>query len=935
MATIYKFQTGAALATSTNWSLTSATVANAPAAAPGASDLAYWQAGSLGASLTGSISPQGIQVDGALSNIAHSSGTITLGTGGFTFSSTNNRQWTETGTIAIGTNNQTWALSNTTLSSSIVLSGASTLTGSATINITNNSGLSTNNPAYLLVAGANTGFTGTLSFDNFTALAFSGANNLTAGNIQVLGSGVSIYSVNASGDVLGAAARTLTLDNNVSLGVGLSRAFTIASGVSLGATTKTITIRSGDSATFSGSITGTAGFTKAGPGRLTFSNTAGTSTISGTALITATGLSAGASSELFLGTVLSGTPNVLQNVSNFQFSGAASTTYASLTYLGSTAYTEDASFLVTSGTAANSTIWSQNSGGITFAPSTPGGISNFTGAFYGYVDNATTASKQIFNEFPTNSGGLGLYSASTGATAVTVTQTVNVGAGGTTNAPIFITTSTASSTGTVYVLDDTCGAATVYGGAVTKGGGVSSTAVFRLQGTNTNATLSGAITETGGAGTVAMNKQGTGKWTLSGNNSYLGATTVAASSGTLVAASNSALGSSSASTATTVNTGSTLEIAATAVNKASSQVTFGGTGDGGNGAIRSQSGTNTFTAANYVLSANARVRVDADRLTLASAGAVSGAFNVDKTGAGELYLPQTNSTYTGTTTVTTGKLVVSKLANVGAVSSLGQPALANATITLAPGTTLDHEGTTADSTDRIIALNAAGTMTIESSGTSAGAVTLAATGSFTIPNGANLIIFTGTNAADNTCARAIANPGTGTTGITKSGSNKWIFTGALTHTGTTAVSAGTLNLGSTNRSLATPISVSGGTLENGTNTVETSAGITMTGGTITAAITGTTTLTVNSGTTARLEPLNTAKANTFTGNTTINGASKLELVTSVNPASPGTGKVLGNSATTVNGELITSANSTQRGQMRYGGNLTFNSGSVLRIGFAA
>lgn len=777
--------------------------------------------------------------------------------------------------------------------------------------------------------GGSPAVTHTGGWDVLGGRLFAGASNRYGSGPITLADGTGLGT---SGGTATSHANNITV-NGTTVYFGGSAATTYSGTLALGASTRTLSLD--NTVTFSGQITGTAGFTKAGPGRLTLSNTAGTSTVSGTASITATGLSAGAGSDLFLGAVLSGTPNVLQNVSNFQFSGAASTTYATLTYLGSTAYTEDASFSVTSGNAANSIVWSQNSGGITFDPSTPGGISNFTGAFYGYVDNTTTAARQVFNEFPTNSGGLGLNSASTGATAVTVTQTVNVGTGGITNAPIFITSSTASSTGTVYVLDDTCGAATVYGGAVTKGGGASSTAVFRLQGTNTNATLSGAITETVGAGTVALNKQGTGKWTLSGNNTYVGATTVAASGGTLVAASNSALGSSSASTATTVNTSGTLEIAATAVNKASSPVTFGGTGDGGNGAIRSQSGTNTFTAANYVLSANARVRVDADRLTLASAGAVSGAFNVDKTGAGELYLPQTNSTYTGTTTVTTGKLVVSKLANVGAVSSLGQPALANATITLAPSTTLDHEGTTADSTDRIIALNAAGTMTIESSGTSAGAVTLAATGSFTIPDGANLIIFTGTNAADNTCARAIANPGTGTTGITKSGSNKWVFTGALTHTGTTTVSAGTLNLGSTNRSLATPISVSGGTLENGTNTVETSAGITMTGGTITAAITGTTTLTVNSGTTARLEPLNTAKANTFTGNTTINGASKLELVTSVNPASPGTGKVLGNSATTVNGELITSANSTQRGQMRYGGNLTFNSGSVLRIGFAA
>lgn len=741
------------------------------------------------------------------------------------------------------------------------------------------------------------GATFTANFtNNITA-----TRTVTVDSVRTIGN-VTFSDAGASGSAwVLAGANALTLDNGASAPV-------------LNVITPT---------TISGALAGTAGFTKSGAATATLTTSAkaiDTSTPGSSVAVTQGNLWLNAENT-------AGTANLLPNVTAASVSAGCN---YSFWHNQNTTFNNGATFTG----AGQVEIYGPNTwtgAGIVFAA---GQLIGLSGALSMNANESAWRNRAIatVNDLP---AGVGFNFGSGAAVAHTITLNLSNGVGGQTYPTIITTgyfTNPNLATATLNANQPSTGSngVTLQGGIYnyTGAGSTAGTLTFRLGGTNTdNNIISGRIYENLSTRNLAVTKQDAGRWVLSSNlNSYVGGTAVSASGGTLVAAATNALGGAGA---VTINTAGTLEIAASSVNKASSQVTVGGLGDGNNGAIRSQSGTNTFTAANFVLSAATRIQADAGRLTLASAGAVSGAFAVEKTGAGDVALSQTNSTYTGATTISAGKLVVSKLAIVGAVSSLGQPALANATITMAPGTTLAHEGTAADSTDRILALNAVGTMTIESSGTGTGAVTLAAGGSFTLPSGVNTIAFSGGNAANNTCARTLADSAGGATNVSKAGSNKWILSGALNHTGTTSISEGKLNLGGTNRVLSSNIAISGGTLENDTATV--AANVAMTGGTITAQLTGNKTLDVDSGI-ATLQPVN--NVNDFSGNTTVDAGATLQLITGLNP-SLGSGRVLGTSNVSVSGNLRTKGDTTQKGQMRYGGNLTFQTGAKLYVGSLA
>jgi hypothetical protein len=124
-----------------------------------------------------------------------------------------------------------------------------------------------------------------------------------------------------------------------------------------------------------------------------------------------------------------------------------------------------------------------------------------------------------------------------------------------------------------------------------------------------------------------------------------------------------------------------------------------------------------------------------------------------------------------------------------------------------------------------------------------------------------------------------------------------------------------------------------------------SANTTMSGGTISAVLTGASkTLTVTSASTetnsAKIQSYNSVDgSNTFTGDVSIDGCADLLLRTLADPSSSSTdGTILGQSNTVTvssTGIIRTFANSDviHRGRARYN-NLTFQSGSVLKLGFA-
>jgi len=233
--------------------------------------------------------------------------------------------------------------------------------------------------------------------------------------------------------------------------------------------------------------------------------------------------------------------------------------------------------------------------------------------------------------------------------------------------------------------DDTRGALFLFNGneQITAGGGVVSTigVSIGLNGNNnsitvdagsrldlTNVLKSGAFWVAGRGGFV---KNGGGTLVLAGANSYDGVTDITA--GTLIAASNTALGAGghSGETMSYIRDGATLALQGGV--SLDEHFHVWGAGVGGLGAIRSLSGNNALTnspggGAGFALRTNTVVGVDADTLTVSGFYQDGGSFGLTKVGAGTLVLIASN-TYTGDTTVSAGTL---KIGN-GATGSLYSP----------------------------------------------------------------------------------------------------------------------------------------------------------------------------------------------------------------------------------------------------------------------
>ncbi|NKJ47373.1 hypothetical protein CIC12_11580, partial [Burkholderia sp. SG-MS1] len=362
-----------------------------------------------------------------------------------------------------------------------------------------------------------------------------------------------------------------------------------------------------------------------------------------------------------------------------------------------------------------------------------------------------------------------------------------------------------------------------------------------------NVTLANAISGTGG-----LTKAGAGTLTLSGSNTYSGATAVDV--GTLQA--GAATNRFSPGSAFTIAAGAFLDL-----NNFSQ--TIGSLAGAGNVTL----GTATLTAGG-------------DNTSTTYSGVLSGTGGLSKTGSGSLTLSGSN-TYTGLTTISAGTLQIGDGGTtgsiVGDVTDNGMLAFDRSDAWTLGGV-ISGTGT--------VTQTGSGTTILTGTNTYTGGTTIVA-GTLQIGNGGTTgsivgdVTDNGTLTFDRSDASTFGGVISGTGPVTQAGSGTTILTGTNTYTGGTTIAAGTLQIGNG----GTTGSIVGDVTDNGTLTFDRSDAFTQAGvisgtGAVTQSGAGTTTL---------------SGANTYTGGTTISAGTLSGSATSF-----GSGPVLDNAALVIN-----------------------------------
>ena len=604
---------------------------------------------------------------------------------------------------------------------------------------------------------------------SFNSITISGNGYTLAGNSIALGAG-NLSDTNAAGS------------NTVSLAVSI-------------AATRTFSVsNASESLTISGVLSGAGGLTKTSAGTLILS---GTNTYSGATTINGGILKISADNNL--GTAPGGA------------------TAAQLTFGGGTLATTT-SFALSSnrGIAFNSTGTIDVASGTTL---TYGGIAAGAGGLT-----------------KTSAGTLTISGANTYGGATTISLgTLKLGAN---NSVPSGSALTATGTFDLAGFADTIGSLAGGGTVTNSSGGANST--LTAGGDNTSTTFSGVMQD--GQNAVAFTKAGTGTMTLSGTNSYSGATTI--NGGTLKISADNNLGA--------VPGGAT-----------AGQLTFGG------GTLATT--TSFALSSNRGIAFNSTGTIDvASGTTLTYGGIAAGAGGLTKTSAGTLTISGAN-TYGGATTISLGTL------KLGANNSVPSGSALTAT------GTFDLAGFA----DTIGSLAGGGTVT----NSSATASTLTAGGDNT-----------------STTFSGVIQNGSGTVAITKSGTGTMTLSGTNTYSGVTTINAGTLQIANGGNLGAVPgsptpglLTFGGGTLAtttsfalssnrgiafNSTGTIDVAPGTTVSYGGIATGAGGLTK--TNTGT------LSLSGTSTYTGATTIN-AGTLQIVDGGNlgavPGSPTPGQL--------------------------------------------
>lgn len=257
----------------------------------------------------------------------------------------------------------------------------------------------------------------------------------------------------------------------------------------------------------------------------------------------------------------------------------------------------------------------------------------------------------------TFSGGVQVLAGTLSVPAINNTGIAGpLGTGSTISIGIAGTGATLNYTGTGETTDRTVNLSGTTGGATITQSGASGSLVFTANPTVTGVgtktlTFNGSTAGTGefagqiidnsGADLTLVAKNGSGTWTLSGNNLYTGGTNV--TGGVLILGNANALGS--VITGTTQSGGSEIRLTGGMVT-AAEPLTINGGGISNQGALRNFSGDNTYSGT-VTMAAQSRINSDAGTLTLNATPAVNGAFNLVVGGAGNTTIPTAMGNGTG------------------------------------------------------------------------------------------------------------------------------------------------------------------------------------------------------------------------------------------------------------------------------------------------
>jgi autotransporter-associated beta strand protein len=532
------------------------------------------------------------------------------------------------GTLADGSS----FLGNVALNVANTYSGAITLQSGGSLEFNNNAAISSAAPITInsngeLIVDTNINVANALTVNGGELTFNNGNNGVFSGAITLNGTGATVrladfYQTTArSGTITGNISGTggLTMSNFAST-LTLTGANTYTGNTVIG-TGVTLVNVAPTARTYSGVISGAGAFTKSGPGALTLTGTntyTGTTTVANGTLNVGDGTSGALASTALTFNGAGGTVNFNEAAGSSQSMGAltfsAGENKVQSTYGGSGTSTvtfsnvvartagATANFVSSSGTngSSNKIVFTQVAGA---TPST--GTLLDKGYFFNGSNYAAYDTGGFVRAFGLGDTG---YVTATGSNTIASTSTNNVVLTGNvdTQASAGINTlnlganTLALASGAAFttngILVSGNNASSISGGTSLSSTTASSDLVIRTDLSTDNLTISTPIINNT---STALTKSGAGTLTLTGANTYTGATTIDA--GKLSLTGTATL----AATAITVNAGSTLEFAGT-TNSFAGQLTV----NGGNVNILSGTVTDGLNANNNVLIGGANTQAN-------------------------------------------------------------------------------------------------------------------------------------------------------------------------------------------------------------------------------------------------------------------------------------------------------------------------------------